>query len=133
MEDKNGKHPGGRPSDYDPKYCDEIIEFMARGLSKEAFAGQIGVAKQTIYNWMDAHKEFLDAVKEAESKCELFWEELGLVGTTEGKNFNATTWIFNMKNRFKWKDRTDVTSDDEKLPTTIQVVNYGGNKDKPAA
>ena len=29
--------------------------------------------------------------------------------------FNAATWIFNMKNRFRWVDRVDTTTKGEKL------------------
>jgi hypothetical protein len=49
----------------------------------------------------------------------MFWEELGIVGTTEGKNFNASAWALNMKNKLHWRDRMDVTSDDKQLPTPI--------------
>jgi hypothetical protein len=114
----------GRPSDYDPKYCEEIIEYMGQGFSKEAFAGHISVSKQTLYNWMASHKEFLDAVNRAEEKCRVFWEELGIQMVLAGQG-NATTWIFNMKNRFNWKDRSDVTSDDKALK--VEIRDYGDN------
>jgi len=106
-------NPVGRPSEYDTSYCEEAIQYIGNGKSKEAFAGHIGVAKQTLYNWMSAHKEFMDAIKVAESVSQDFWEELGIIGTTEGKNFNATTWIFNMKNRFSWKDKMEIGGDKE--------------------
>lgn len=92
---------------------------MGQGYSKEAFAGKIGVAKQTIYNWMDQHPEFLDSVKKAEEQCRLFWEGLGIEMVMAGQG-NPTAWIFNMKNRFyeEWRDRkeTDITSGGKPLP-----------------
>lgn len=100
---------------------------MAQGYSIEAFAGHIGVSKQTVYNWQTDHQEFLDAVKVAQSRCQEYWEKIGMNGMLglqlkdkDGKpivtkNFNAVMWIFNMKNRFRWTDRNDVTSDGEKI------------------
>ena len=118
----------GRPTDYKSEYCDEAVKYIGGGKSKEAFAGHIGHAVSTIYLWEQVHPEFSEAVKRGEAMSQDFWEELGLVGTTEGKNFNATTWIFNMKNRFKWKDRHDITSDDKELKGLVQV-DYVTQKD----
>jgi len=120
--------PAGRPTDYKPEYCAEAIDYIGHGKSKEAFAGHIGVAVSTVYLWLDKHPEFSEAVKRGEAMSQDFWEELGLVGTTEGKNFNATTWIFNMKNRFKWKDRHDITSEDKQLKGLVSV-DYGNKED----
>ena len=110
---------GGRPTDYKPEYCDELIDHMAQGFSFESFAGRISVAEDTLYEWQNVHKEFSEAHRTGKSKMRMFWEELGIVGTTEGKNFNASAWAFNMKNKLRWTDRTDVTSDDKALPTPI--------------
>lgn len=84
---------------------------MGAGYSKESFAALVSVHKQTIYNWIDEHEEFLDAVKIGEAKCRLYWERLGMSGANGSDEFNATTWIFNMKNRFheEWRDRHEHT------------------------
>jgi hypothetical protein len=93
----------GRPTDYNPKYCDEIVEFMSQGKSITAFAASLSVARSTIYEWASKHPEFSDAKRIAESKSEAWWEEKateGMLGLIS--NFNATTLCFVMKNRFKW-------------------------------
>ncbi len=116
---KNGRTSSnphvGRPTDYDPKYCEEIITHMAEGLSKEAFAGSIGVSKQTLYDWMKAHEEFLDAVHIGEMKSLLWWERRGIKGMSEGKDFSPIPWKFGIANRHGWKDKSDVTSDDKQV------------------
>lgn len=103
----------GRPTLYDPKYCQLIIDHMEQGLSKESFCGTIGVSKQTLYDWMKAHEEFLDAVHIGEEKSRLFWEKAGIKGMYMGKDFNAVAWKFGIANRHGWKDKADVTSDDK--------------------
>lgn len=109
--------PAGQPTKYKPEYCDLVIEKMSEGFSQEACAGFIGVATDTLFEWKNVHPEFSDAIREGLAKSRVMWEQMGNSGAM-GKipNFNAVTWIFNMKNRFKWTDRNDVTTNDEKLP-----------------
>ena len=102
----------GRPTKYKKEYCDELIEHMSKGLSYEAFAGAIGVCKQTLYTWEKEHEDFVDAKRRAVEACRIFWEKLGIdhiLNETEyqggSKSLNASVWIFNMKNRFLWRDR----------------------------
>lgn len=121
-------HAGGRPTEYKPEYCELLIEHMKRGLSFESFGAVVDCSEQTLYNWREEHPQFFESYKRGVSFSRNFWEELGLVGTTEGKNFNATTWIFNMKNRFKWRDLHDVTTDGKELKGLVEV-NYGKKDD----
>ncbi len=108
--------PVGRPSKYKPEYCDELLAHMEKGFSYESFAGHIGVSKQTIYTWEQQHPEFLDAKEVGIEKSRIFWESVGInhivntsnsfgEGQSESRSLNASVWIFNMKNRFKWRDK----------------------------
>jgi hypothetical protein len=49
--------------------------------------------------------------------------KIGIAGVL-GKipNFNSAAWIFNMKNRFKWTDRHELSGDQDK-PIQITVAN----------
>lgn len=98
----------GRPTKYKKAFCDQLIDHMAKGYSFESFAGLIGVQRATIYNWVEKHPQFLDAKNTAFEKSRLFWERIGVAGTT-GKlpGWNPTGWIFNMKNRFNWRDKIE--------------------------
>ena len=111
----------GRPSVYKPEYCQMLIDHMASGLSFESFAGLIGVCRATVYNF-EKHPEFLDAKKIAFERNRLFWEKVGVEGMFMGGKdnpFNATVWVFNMKNRFNWSDKKEtshnLTEDTKKL------------------
>lgn len=105
--------PAGRPTLYDPKYCDEVVEHMKEGLSFESFAGKIGVSKQTIYDWKDKNPEFLDAVGRGLEACRLFWEKKGiehLIYDPKGEQINSQIWSLNIRNRFpkEWSDKQQV-------------------------
>jgi len=102
--------PAGRPTKYDPKYCDEIIEFMKDGRSIVAFAAHIEVADVTLYEWKKVHPEFSRAIKVAMAKCQSWWEDQGRMGlhTGRGEGFSQSAWIFNMKARFGYRDKQEL-------------------------
>lgn len=102
---------GGRPTEYDPKYCDELVAHMSKGLSWESFAGKLGVCRQTLYAWAKAHPEFLNARQHGIDANLLFWEEQGNMGLWQdegGPKLNASIWMFNMKARHHWRDRAEI-------------------------
>lgn len=121
----------GRPSDYKPEYCELLIDHMSEGLSFESFGGVVGSHRDTLYEWTKVHPEFKEAREIGKSKSRLFWEKLGiegLWGSKEGPNLNATVWIFNMKNRFQWRDKQP----DEDSPANANTftLNYSLPKKK---
>ncbi len=108
-------NPVGRPTDYDPKYCDVVIEEMAKGYSKEAVAGYIGISKSTLYQWAKDHDEFSNAISIGESKSQRHWENKLVdhaVHTKNGKQINGQVFNLNMKNRFGWKDKQEISADE---------------------
>lgn len=56
-----GRHPGGRPEEYKPEYCETLIRLRKDGKSISHVAVELGVDKHTIYNWARKHKEFFHA------------------------------------------------------------------------
>jgi hypothetical protein len=108
---------------------------MSAGLSFESFAGVIGVGKVTLYSWLDRHPSFLNAKNIGLERGRLFWEKIGRAAASgqrisgfDPKHFNTAVWIFTMKNRFGWRDRTELSSDPERplvrdsLPTSREGV-----------
>jgi len=98
-----GAMSGGRPSKYDPVYCDQILEDAKEGLSLTAFAGGIGVARSTINEWMGAHPEFSEAVKKHAAIRTRVLEQ-GLLSSEQGPRVTAR--IFALKNAApeEWRD-----------------------------
>lgn len=106
--------PGGRPTTYDPAFCEEAIEFMSRGYSVGALAGHLRVARSTVYLWAETHHEFSDALEVGKSLSQLFWEGRNIEIAKSGDG-NATATIFALKNRARddWRDRQEVEQSGE--------------------
>lgn len=143
----------GRPTLYEETLCDKLMGHMAEGLSFESFAGTIGVSRDSLYEWAKVHPEFSDAKKVGTELGRLFWEKLGRdhilsesesYGNNQGgksKSLNSAVYIFNMKNRFGWRDKqpdeeapqaivnnNQIQVTDEQLAKLIQVARGGAGK-----
>ena len=92
--------PAGRPTTYDPKFCDKVLELGAEGKSRAQIASALGVAKATIQNWEAAHPEFLAAMTHARDEAQAWWEGMGQAGLTM-QGFNASLWAKNVSCRFR--------------------------------
>lgn len=103
----------GRPTKYKVEYCEMLVEHMSEGLSFESFASKVDSHRETLYSWAKKYEDFANAKKKGKEKCLEFWESMGRSGAA-GKlpGFNAAAWIFNMKNRFLWRDRQDIITTD---------------------
>ncbi len=106
--------PAGRPTAYDPKYCDEILEYFSikpyektDGKTEVAdlptfagFAKTIGVHRDTLNEWTNEHPQFSDAYKKAKEIQEDFLVINGL-----RSNINTAFGIFVLKNCHNWKEK----------------------------
>lgn len=131
--DEREKHAGGRPTKYDPKYCDEAVELVGFGATDEDLARHFDVNVDTIYEWKNVHPEFSEAIKDAKAKIDakversLFERAMGyscpetVYATYKGKLSDAkvvtkhyppetVAAIFWLKNRqpARWRDRQEM-------------------------
>lgn len=67
----------GRPTDYDPAFCDQLINHMRGGGSFESFGGVVRHNRDTLYEWTKVHPEFSDAKKIGTCLSLLFYENMG--------------------------------------------------------
>jgi len=112
------KRPVGRPSQYDPTYCERIIELGRLGKSIEQIASQIGVGTKTMYNWRDEFPEFLRALEMAKELELDWWENIAqnmMVENKDGSKLNSAIWSRSMAARFPKKYRestkTEITGE----------------------
>jgi hypothetical protein len=94
------KRKVGRPSKYDPSYCALVVDLGANGKSKAQIAAAIGIDRGTLNAWTEVHPEFSRAIKEAMDLSLAWWEDIGQDHMIR-PGFNATAFIFQMKNRFR--------------------------------
>ena len=64
----------GRATLYRHEFCEAVIDDAALGHTLTATAALIGVTRQTIYDWREAHPEFADAIERARSLRQRFYE-----------------------------------------------------------
>jgi hypothetical protein len=67
----------GRPTDYSPEMCDQLIDHMRQGNSFESFGAVVMKGRNTLFEWAKAHKEFQDAKEMGSSLCLKFYLDLG--------------------------------------------------------
>jgi hypothetical protein len=87
--------------------CQTAIESGRIGKTLVGMADDLDINRETLNEWMKIHPEFSSAVKEGLRRSQAWWEEQGRLATFGGVDgFNATSYIFQMKNRFRaeWND-----------------------------
>jgi len=120
----------GRPTDYRPEYCQQIIDFFnvpatkvlkTKELDKSgelvetertvandlpilaAFCCLLGVHRDTLHEWATRHPEFSDAVKKAKEHQERILVANGMQGY-----YDKTFAIFTAKNLIGWRDKLEI-------------------------
>jgi hypothetical protein len=104
--------PAGRPTKYDPAYCDQVLDDMAEGYSLTAFAGKIGVTRSTINEWREHYPDFSVACTRALALRLRFWEQTALSVAAKGTGGPgaATVITFGLKNMGgdEWRDKQTI-------------------------
>ena len=110
----------GRPTDYEQAF-DQAVETMgAEGYSVVEMAAEIGVHRDTLYEWEKVHPTFSDAFTRARLLSQAWWERQGRINlATQG--FNHSLWAKNMGCRFKG-DWTEKVQQEVTAPEGFQLV-----------
>ena len=155
------KNKGGRPTVYEERFCDELIEFFSQEPTREVtvkdakgnerteilpgkfptlarFAAMIGVHRDTLHSWAteknpdQTHKN--PRFSDAYKKAKDL-QEANLVEGTMAGAYNSTFAIFTAKNVLGWRDKTEqeITGKDGAPFTGIEVIfrNPDGTNSDP--
>jgi len=106
----------GRPTKYSLKLCELLPAMFANGESVLEVCAELGIHKDTFFEWVKKYPDFSDSYKKGLELSEAWWTRLGRIGSTGKLSIQPATWIFNMKNRFKWTDRQELN-----VPDGLQV------------
>jgi hypothetical protein len=149
------KHPGGRPTDYRPEYCEQAEKLCRLGATDIEIADFFGVNESTILRWKAKYEEFCRSIKTGKELSDerveraLFTKATGFehdeidIRTCDGvvvqtpirKYYppDSTAAIFWLKNRRGWKDKVELGGPDGG-PIQVQVIDYShanANPDSP--
>lgn len=113
---KNGYRPR---QIYDPNVHPEMVfNSLSTGISLVGVAGELGIGKKTIYEWIERYPELREAADAGLARGQLMWEKRSMQASDP--DYNPTTFIFTMKSRYHVKDN-------DSAPITI---NIGADTDK---
>lgn len=130
---KTGKNLGGRPLKYKNaevlqaaindyfKNCDEKGEpYTICGL-----ALAMDIDRYTLLNYSNKIDEYRPIIQRAKDKCEAYAERALF------KNQQVAGTIFNLKNNYKWKDKTETEVTIKALPERMAEAEARLNKNTP--
>lgn len=112
-----------RKSTYKKEFADNLPAMFENGESVIEVCANMGISRDTFYRWCKEHKRFNEAYQRGLELSEAWWEKLGRAGSLGTQKINAVTWIFNMKNRFKWSDRTQIESEGKVAISSVTFVD----------
>jgi hypothetical protein len=113
----------GRPTKYSKKICELLPYLFANGESVVEVCASLDITKETFFQWVKQYPEFSDSYKKGQELSEAWWTKMGRIASIGKAKIQPATWIFNMKNRFKWTDRLgmDVTGN---MDITIEKPDF---------
>lgn len=120
------KDPRGRKPAYKPEYDDKVIEWGAQGKSMVWMCAELGICKQTIFNWRKEYPSFDDAMNIARMKSQQWWEDIGQ-SNMNTMGFQCSVWTKSMSCRFpdEWRDNkgVELTGGVEVTSITRKIVD----------
>lgn len=133
MKENQDKNLGWRPLKYSPeelyeeatkyfKKCDETIISLDKSTLKTITKPK---TLSWLCLWLKVNKDYISE----KAKDERFSETIKQIRLEVENNieewilqwsYNATSWIFNLKNNFNWKDKSEV---DQNLNANVKIEN----------
>jgi len=87
-----------------PDWESKLFAAANHGASQVEMQVVLGIGSTAWKTLQEDHKEFHLAVERAKQLSQVWWEKKGRELSEAG---SATTWKFNMQNRFGWSERNE--------------------------
>lgn len=114
----------GRPSDYDPSYCELIINLAHEGNSRYEICAELGIAMSTFNLWRTKHPEFSAAVELSDTFYKAWLisqpKRLGF-----SKDFCDKAWLTLMRHNSRLAALGDAKTYQEQHDAVIKAVSEG--------
>lgn len=111
--------PAGRPkvklTDLPPNWKQDMIDLSLEGGSNvELMIDCLGGISNDLWSRLIKDEpEFSETVSICKQNQKRWWNKQGRKMAVDNQG-NATVWVFNMKNRFGWRDKQEITGDETK-------------------
>jgi len=103
----------GRPKiqlkDLPEGWQEKMIALASEGASDVELRGIVlgGICHETWERLIEEESQFSETIKRCKLLCQIWWEKNGR-SNLHNKEFGASLWYMNMKNRFGWADNKKV-------------------------
>lgn len=103
----------GRPTTYDPAYCDMVPGLGQKGFTVAMIARELGTPLSTLREWRERHPDFRSALSHARDLALAWMEQQGLEGLwidAEGRKLNERQWSRMMAAMWpdEWSERLEL-------------------------
>jgi hypothetical protein len=126
----NEKLPVGRPKKNLDVLPDEwqktVIEMYTYGASDVEIRAYLDISDDLWERWLIEEPIFSRTIKKGRLLSQTWWERNGRLNL-ENRDFSATLWYMNMRNRFGWADKqhVDHTTKGDKITAPIGWTDGG--------
>jgi hypothetical protein len=120
--------PAGRPTKYEERFCEEVVNCGKQGMSRAEMAAHFEVTRETLNEWAKAHAEFSDAVTRATEFSLAWWEQQGRENLKTA-SFQSALYGRAMSGRFPaepYRERVEHTGKDGGPIDTRQTLDLSG-------
>lgn len=125
--------PGGRPTKYEPSFCEVVVKVGEDGGWLCEMAEACDVHRSTMDEWASKHPEFSEALTRAKQKAQSWFEKQGRIGLTADK-FNSSLWAKQMSARHpdeyterrEIDQKTKLSADDSISGLLARIATDGG-------
>ena len=131
------KNKGGRPKDdltsLPKEWYNDVLALYEVGASDVEIKALIYKWKGSFSNdlwdrWMKEEPQFSETIKTGRLISEAWWSKSGRTNLAF-KDFSYTGWYMNMKNRFGWRDKQDITTDNKQIQNVPSINVFTGGPD----
>lgn len=81
-----------------------VLSKSAEGHSNVEIFAALGLGRTTHAIFMSENEEYSETFDFGNVLCESWWVGMGRNNIGNSRNFNTGVWVFNLKNRFGWRD-----------------------------